>query len=135
MHENANVRVVRKIYESLELGNVDSILKALHTDVVWRYPQMSGVPFAGNWRGREGVRDFFDSLARARELLEFRPERCIAQGDTVIALGRFLLRANSTGWDAASEWAHVWDLRNGEVARFTAYVDTAAVSRAHAGAA
>ena len=42
-------------------------------------------------------------------------------------------RVNSTGWDAASEWAHVWHLQDGKVARFIEYLDTATVSRAHTG--
>jgi ketosteroid isomerase-like protein len=94
---------------------------------------MNGVPFAGTWSGRDGVKEFFALLNRARELLEFKAERFIEQGDTVIALGRFILRANATGWDAVSDWVHVWDMKNGNVARFTAYIDTAAVAVAHAG--
>lgn len=133
MYENNNVRAVREIYESLKRGHFDSVLKALHHDVDWHFPEMNGVPFGGRWNGREGVREFFEVLDRARELIEFIPERFFAQGDTVIALGRFVLRANSTGWDAASDWAHVWDLKDGNVVRLTAYIDTAAVTRAHVG--
>lgn len=133
MHESANVRAVRHIYRSFELGQIESILTSLSTDIAWRFPAMKGVPFAGTWSGRDGVKEFFALLNRARELLDFKAERFIAQGDTVIALGRFILRANATGWDAASDWAHVWDMKDGNVARFTAYIDTGAVALAHLG--
>ena len=133
MPENTNVRAVRRIYESIENGDMNSILEAMRSDVEWRIPAMHGVPQAGTWRGREGVKKFFGEVAETLEVVELRPDHYIAQDDRVVALGRFLVRVNSTGWDAASEWAHVWDFKDGKVARFTEYLDTAAVSRAHVG--
>jgi ketosteroid isomerase-like protein len=133
MNENPNVRAVRQIYDSIGNGDVESVLEALRNDVEWRLPAMNGVPQAGTWRGHDGVRRFFGEVAQVLEIVEFRPDEFIAQGDRVVALGRFHVRVNSTGWDAASEWAHVWDLQDGKVARFMEYLDTAMVSRAHAG--
>jgi hypothetical protein len=133
MHEDRNVSAVRQIYRNIQNGDVESTLSALHRDVEWRIPAMSGVPQAGTWRGRDGVRQFFEEVADVLEVVEFQPEHFMSQGDKVVALGRFVLRVNSTGWDAASEWAHVWDLHDGKVARFTEYLDTATVSRAHTG--
>jgi ketosteroid isomerase-like protein len=84
-----------------------------------------------NWRGREQVGRFFSTVAQAQDVIEFEPEDFIAQGDKVIALGRFSSRVKSTGSVSASAWAHVWTVKEGKVTHFREYVDTAAVSRAH----
>jgi uncharacterized protein len=133
MSEQANVRTVQRVYESVASGDVPSLLEALHTDVEWRVPAMVGVTFAGTRRGRDQVGAFFGELARTQEVVEFLPERFIAQDDTVVVLGRFVMRIKLTGLESKSEWAHVWRLAAGKVTHFQEYVDTAAVSRAHTG--
>jgi len=39
---------------------------------------MENVPFAGTWRGREGVRAFLRKLTESQEVVEFRPEQFIS---------------------------------------------------------
>jgi ketosteroid isomerase-like protein len=131
--EQANVRTVQRVYDSVAKADVESLLEALHADVEWRVPAMSGVSFAGARRGRDQVGAFFGELARVQDIVEFQPERFIAQGDTVVVLGRFVMRVKSTGRNSASEWAHAWRLADGKVTHFQEYVDTAAVIRAHTG--
>jgi uncharacterized protein len=133
MSEQANVRTVQRVYDSVAKGDIESLINALHADVEWRVPAMVGVPFAGTRRGRDQVGAFFAELARAQDIVEFEPQRFIAQDDTVVVLGRFVMHVKRTGLNSASEWAHVWQLADGKVTRFQEYVDTAAVSRAHTG--
>jgi uncharacterized protein len=131
MAEDVNVRLVQRAYRTFGAGEVQAFLNLLAPDITWHLPEMSRVPFSGTWRGHEGVRKFLGTLASTQEVLEFQPERFVAQGETVIALGRFAMRVNSTGRTSRSEWAHVWTVRNGEITEFREYVDTAAVSAAH----
>jgi uncharacterized protein len=133
MSEQANVRTVQQIYASVATGDVAALVDALHADVEWRLPPMVGVPFAGARRGRDQVGAFFGELASTQDVVEFEPQRFIAQDDTVVVLGRFVMHVKRTGLNAASEWAHVWKLADGKVTHFQEYVDTAAVSRAHTG--
>lgn len=65
-----------------------------------------------------------------QEDIEFRPEQFIAQHDTVIVLGRFVMRVKATDREFTSDWAHCWTIRSGRVTRFREYVDTAAVTSA-----
>jgi uncharacterized protein len=131
MNEQANTRLVRQAYQSVKAGDFQSFLNALGEDVQWQLPEMENVPFAGTWRGREQVGRFFSTVAQAQDVIEFEPEDYIAQGDKVVALGRFSSCVKSTGSVSASAWAHVWTIKDGKVTHFREYVDTAAVSRAH----
>lgn len=131
MSEQDNTRVVQEAYQSFKSGDVRSFLNRLAADVEWILPEMAQVPFAGTWRGRQGVEKFLATLGSTQEVVEFQPEQFVAQGDTVIVLGRFVMRVKATGRTSRSEWAHVWTIRRGEVAVVREYVDTAAVSAAH----
>jgi ketosteroid isomerase-like protein len=129
--EQENTRLVQHAYERIKAGDMPSFLELLAPDVRWRLPEMENVPFAGTWRGREGVARFFATVAAVQDVVEFQPGQSVAQGDTVVVLGRFRMRIKSAHVEFSSDWAHVWTVRGGQVAQFYEYVDTAAVSRAY----
>jgi uncharacterized protein len=131
MNEQANRQLVQQAYQSVKAGDVQSLLNSLAEDIQWQLPEMENVPFAGTWRGREQVEQFFSIVAQTQDVVEFDLEDFIAQGDKVVVLGRFSQRVKSTGRISTSAWAHVWTVKDGRVTHFYEYVDTAAVSRAH----
>jgi uncharacterized protein len=131
MSEQENTRVVQDAYQNMQKGDARAFLNLLANEVEWRLPAMEQVPFAGAWHGRQGVEKFFGAVAASQEMMEFQPDQFIAQGDTVVVLGCFVMRVKATGRISRSDWAHVWTLKRGEVAVFREYVDTAAVSAAH----
>ncbi len=131
--EDANSRLVRQAYQCVKAGDMAALLGLLAEDVEWQVPQMEKVPFAGTWHGREQVEQFFSTVARAQDAVEFEPEGFIAQDDKVVVLGRFSWRVKSTGRLSVSAWAHVWTINNGRVTQLREYVDTAAVMSAYTG--
>ena len=59
------------------------------------------------------------------EGFEIRPERFLADGDTVVMQGRYWgAKAHATGEPVDVQAAHVWDLKDGKAVRFQQYVDT-----------
>ena len=81
--------------------------------------------------GRDEVAQFFGQMAEVQDVVEYQPEEFIAQGDTVVVLGRFTMHVKATGKDSRSRWAHVWKVENGRASYVREYVDTLAVSQAH----
>jgi hypothetical protein len=77
------------------------------------------------------VRDIFSAIAEDLEVLPFEPREYIAQGDKVVALGRYSWRVKATGREFSSDFAHVCTVRDGKIVRFHEYMDTAAEVRAH----
>jgi ketosteroid isomerase-like protein len=132
MNEQENTNVIKRAYEAMATGDIESFLKLMDADVEWHMPAMDDVPFAGVRYGHNGVREFARLLNESHEVVEFLPEQFIAQGKIVVVLGRFEMRVRATGRKIASDWAHAWTVSAGKIAYFQEYVDTAAVVRGHA---
>ena len=92
----------------------------------WTLQGPSVIPFAGTRHGREGVAEFFSSVGETLEFEQFEPREFVGQGDTVAVLGYEHLLIKPTGRTFEQEWAHVYTLRDGKVAKFRAFEDTAA---------
>ena len=122
-----NISVVRGIYEAFQRGDIDAVLSSLAPTVSWYSPGGPEVPWAGARQGRQQVGQFFAQLDAALEFLDFAPERFVASGDTVIVIGRDRIRVKATGDVLDEQWAHVMEVRDGQVADFREIIDTAAL--------
>jgi len=134
MSEKENAKLIENVYEKLKAGDVESVLHLCAVDIEWELPEMDNVPFAGVWRGPDGVRDFFAKVFQSQNVIEFEPQQYFAQDNRVVVLGTLTMRLNSTGREFRSPCAHVWTIRHGGIARFYEYVDTALVTKAHTNA-
>jgi uncharacterized protein len=131
MSEKENAKVIEKVYEKIKERDLESMLHWCAADIEWELPEMDNVPFAGVWRGHDGVKKFFAKVFELQDVLEFEPQEYFPQDDKVVVLGHFTMRLKSTGREFSSLWAHVWTLRHGGISRFYEYVDTSVVSKAH----
>jgi ketosteroid isomerase-like protein len=131
MNEQANTQLIQRAYQSVATRDIQSFLDLLAEDVLWQLPDMPNVPFSGTWQGRQQVAEFFRRMAEVQDIVEFEPQKFIAQGKKVVVLGRFAMRIKATGNDSRSLWAHVWTIEGGRVTKMREYVDSLAVSRAH----
>lgn len=128
----SNKQLVQQAYQNFRSGEVQSLLNVLAEDVLWEMPEMPNMPFASARKGRAQVAQFFRKMAEVQDVLEFEPHDFIAEADKVIVLGEFKMRVKATGRIAASAWAHVWQVENGNVSLVREYVDSLAVNSAHA---
>ena len=132
MSEQDNVAVVRRAYDNFKGGDIGGILDSLTDDVDWRLPEIEGASFSGARRGRESVGGFFSQLAESQETVSFEPREFVAQGDKVVALGTYRWRVKRTGREYGGDWAHVFTVRDGKIAGFHEYMDSAAARAAFA---
>jgi len=126
-----NKEIVKRAYENFKSGNIESLLGQLSDGVEWQLPDIENVPFAGKRSGRASVAQFFSLLAEDQDALQFEPQEFVAEGDRVVALGQYLWRVKSTGREYGGQWAHVFTIRDGKIAGFHEYMDTAAAATAH----
>ena len=131
MNEQENTRLIQQAYENFKNGDISALLDSFSEDIDWHLPEMENVSFSGKHKGRGGATRFFQSLAEAQDVLSFNPQEFVAQGDKVVVLGDYSWRVKSTGREFGSDWVHVWTVRNGKLAGFKEYMDTAAASNAH----
>ena len=78
------------------------------------------------------ARAFFEALAASIEVRSFEPREFLAQGERVVALGRWAGQVKATGREYASEWAMAWTVKDGRVTAFRSYEDTHAMAAAFA---
>ena len=121
-----NVDVVQETYEAVGRGDIPALLDLLTDDVEWTLQGPSVIPFAGTRRGREGVAQFFSLVGETLEFQQFEPREFVAQGNTVVVVGYERNLIKPTGRTFEQEWAHVYTLRDGKIAKFRALEDTAA---------
>ncbi len=126
MSEQTNVEVVQGTYEAVGRGDIPALLDLLTEDVEWTLQGPSLIPFAGPRKGREGVAEFFSQVGGNLEILQFEPRDFVAQGDTVVVLGYERNLIKPTGRTFEQEWAHVYTLRDGKIAKARFIEDTAA---------
>jgi len=126
-----NKSIVQEAYNNFKAGKIEALLNLLKEDVTWELPEIENVPFSGKRTGRAAVGEFFKLVAQAEEVLSFEPRELIAEADRVVSLGRYEWRVKSTGRKFASDFAHVFTSRNGKIAAFTEFTDTAVASLAY----
>ena len=127
MSDQTNVAVLQQGYEAFGRGDIPAVLELLTDDVEWTMQGPSVIPYAGTFRGREGVAEFFSLLDETIEFEQFEPRKFIGQGDTVVVLGyeRDVVKVTGRGFE--EEWAHVYTLRDGKIATGLFLEDTAAL--------
>jgi ketosteroid isomerase-like protein len=123
--------VVDRLYSALRAGDIEGVLALLSEDVVFVVPGPSGLGAAGEWRGREGVRECFRRLGEghATERLDFL-ER-IAEGPYVVSRLHTVGVARATGRRFASDIVHLFTVEHGKVTRLLDFFDTAALAAAY----
>ena len=70
-------------------------------------------------------------MDQAQEAIQFEPQAFIAEDDKVIVTGQSIWLVKATSQRYENPWVHIFTLRDGKVARFQQYNDTAAVKAAY----
>ena len=125
MSEQDNVEVIRRAYQHFKSGDIDALMGQMSEYVDWLLPEIQGAPFAGARKGRGQVSEFFTSLADSQDSVSFEPREFVAQGEKVVALGTYNWRVKSNGREYGGDWAHVFTVRDGQIAGFHEYMDSA----------
>jgi ketosteroid isomerase-like protein len=95
----SNVEATKKGYESFQRGDIASLLRDLIDDnCTWISPgPKDKLPWAGTFKGKQEIADFFAHVGQNLEFTEFAPREMIEQGDTVVVLGTLTGRSKKTG--------------------------------------
>jgi ketosteroid isomerase-like protein len=130
MNAQENKRLVMEGYQMFQNGDIPRLLERYHDDALWIEPDAEHVPFAGKHTGKAEIARFFQTLDQSVQALRFEPKDFIAEGDKVIVSGEATWLVRNTGRSFESPWVHIFTLRDGKVASFQSYQDTAAAERA-----
>lgn len=96
----------------------------------WAAGSRDRLPWAGTWRGRDGIAQFFEALNRVMDYDRFETEEYITEGGTVVAIIAAGGRAIATGRPFESHIVRVYTFEHGKIVRIRNYYDTAAYEHA-----
>ena len=121
------IEIVRSFYDALGRGDVPAVLASLHEKLEWteaeRFPY-----YSGTWHSPQEVLDkLFVPLSRDWDGFSAKAHEFIADGGRVVSLGTYAGKSKATGKSMTSPFAHVWTVRDGKLAKFNMYTDTAKV--------
>ncbi len=125
-----NVQIVQDCYNKFGEGDVAGILANCAEDVSWDTPEIENADFGGKRQGHDAVGEFFSQMSAAEETTKFEPTEFIAQGDRVVALGKYGATVRATGRSYESDWVHVFTVKDGKITSFHEFFDNALASRA-----
>jgi ketosteroid isomerase-like protein len=133
MSENDNIEKMQQLYAAFGRGDIATILQNVTDDCSWGTATTAQeIPWYRIREGRDGVADFFQTLAGEVDFERFEPNLFAASGDDVLIHVDYTYRMKKNGNVAPSAGVHRFTFRDGKVARFRAYEDTAAIRDAYA---
>jgi uncharacterized protein len=131
MNAQENKQLVMQGYQMFANRDIQDILNLCADDIVWFGPENDHIPYSGSFHGKQGVQQFFTTMAAAQEYSKFEPKECIAENDRVVVIGEFRAQIRATGQTCESPWTHVFTVRDGKITSFQHLSDTAALEHAY----
>jgi uncharacterized protein len=129
MSRASNLETTKRAYDLFQKGDIPSILKDIVDDsctCIVPGPK-DKLPWAGNFKGKQEIANFFAQLAQNLHFTEVEPRDMIERGDTVVVIGSSSYQVKKTGKTVRNEWVNVFKYSQGKMMFFQEYADTAAL--------
>jgi ketosteroid isomerase-like protein len=131
---NANIALVQNLYGAFGRGDIATIVNAMTPDVDWHSGgRASDYPGFGPRKGKAQVQEFFKIIGENNDFHSFSPREFHACDDKVFVLGDYEMTLKKTGKKMSSDWVHIFTIKDGKVAQFREFLDTALAAEAYRG--
>jgi ketosteroid isomerase-like protein len=134
--EASNVAVLTEAYRQWHDsrgGSVDHWMSICDENIEFGSLIQGAVPkvaYMTEYRARDELGRYFEGLARDWEMIEYKVDQFVAQGNRVVMLGRCSWRNRHTKKVVMTPKADSWRFANGKAVEFYEYFDTAQVQAA-----
>ncbi len=127
--------VVSAFFDGFTAGNMDAVFGALAADVEYTVNThdtvtREAIPWSTTFRGTAEVQAFFARLMANFDVLAFRVDKLIAEGEDVAAFGHFQYRAKPTGLTCETDWCARFRIEKGRIRTYHFFEDSYAIARA-----
>ena len=124
MSQNADT--THALYQAFARGDIPFVLGVFHPQIEWNEAEnfiyADGNPYVGPQAILAGV---FARLGSEWNGFSATPEQILDAGDTIVALGRYRGSYKNTGATVNAQFVHVFTFKDGKIAKFQQYTDTA----------
>jgi ketosteroid isomerase-like protein len=122
----ANIALIQNLYGAFGRGDLKTLMGGMAADCCWEVVgRTQDHPLMGVRNGAAGVQEFFQTIPAIQDVSEFTPKEFFAADDRVFVLGHYAWTVRKTGKAVASDWIHVFTVRDGKVSAFREFTDTA----------
>jgi ketosteroid isomerase-like protein len=118
---SSNGELVNQAYAAFARQDIASIIELLDDGVEWSSPKT--LPHGGDFRGKDGVLEFFMNIGNAWESLAVEAESVDELPEGRVVAVASASGSLSSGTHAGYGAAHLFDLRDGKIMRFRELVD------------
>jgi uncharacterized protein len=123
----SNVELIKGLYEAFGRGDVPTVLGAMDPEIEWY--EAEGHPYKPSGEAFTGpdavLNEVFMKLGGDFDAFALHPKTFHDAGKVVVVEGRSTATSKRTGHSLDAQVCHVWTLKDGKVAKFQQYVDTA----------
>jgi uncharacterized protein len=120
----SNVKLAQSIYAYFNQGNNQAVFDMLADDVTYFLPGSPGVPYAGTFKGKQEVGNFYKLLMETLQYTSFDIHSFTPDGDKVIVQGAFGGIVKPTGKNFQTDWIMIWTFKNGQVKHHQTFLDS-----------
>jgi ketosteroid isomerase-like protein len=107
-----DIAALRAGFGAMAEGGFEALLPFIHPDFeVTIPPELSLEP--DTYRGRAGMRRYFESFYEVVDEVRFEPEEFIDVGKRIVVPMKVFVRGRGSGAEAAQSFVQVWELRDG----------------------
>src|SRR3954451_14222042 len=117
----ANSDIVTNAYTAFGRGDIPALVDLLDDNVEWSSPMT--LPQGGEYKGKDGVVRFFESIGAAWETLSLTVESSGEISDDLVVAVVVLTGELRDGGPASYGSTHAFTVRGGKVVRFREYTD------------
>ena len=126
----SNLETMKAVYAAFARNDPSVLFGSMAPDIRWHQAQGNPLadrnPYIGPQAIGEGV---FGRLLSAIDNFTVTPETYVADGDYVVAVGRYSGVAKTSGAILDTPFCHVWRFSDGKIATFNQFTDTAQWAR------
>ena len=108
-------------YDAFAKKDIGALLETLDESVVWN--ASDAYSYGGTYHGREGTAAFFGKIAEHWPEISVEPLEFLESGDTIAV--RLHVRGTAKNGSVDMDAMHLCRMRDGKIAEFNEYVDTA----------
>jgi ketosteroid isomerase-like protein len=125
-----NLQVIKEVYRLFGERNIPALLAYFDKDIEFVRPGNADIPFAGIFRGTEGLIKMFTIISQSIKLKAFTPENFFTNENKVVVLGSDTAEVISTGRSYTSTWVQAFTLKDGKIIHVQVYLDTLTIANA-----
>lgn len=125
-----NLQIIKEVYRLFSERNIPALLNYFDSKIEFIRPGEPDIPFAGTFKGTEGLIRMFTLIGQSIRLKTFIPEKFFTNENMVVVIGSDTAEVIPTGKAYTSTWIQVFTLKDQKVVHVQVFFDTLVVASA-----